>query len=725
MNKFLFLYILATFYSESAKANDFSVGSIENILYFHHKESAPACFYTEDKFQGESFCLTAPEAIDLYHRKDNHLNDRVSSIKIPAETQVTIYKNDHFNLPGYTLTESVDLAWLKKMDMAGQISAIKTRDSPGFCMQDCVVIKENKIDLNRTLGKYDSEFGEINKLILMNFDINNESNFGVGFIDYPQIIVVGKDLFFYTAGKSEPLNMKISDNADNLSLLFKLNDQGLGFQYLEAEGTAPLNTPFWINTQYSSGNLADLHIINGIPDNDQGNIPEDIQPLILNKTIMAINKHSHRDKRGALGIAGCVGIPLLAIYNLVVQGRCNQLDKLVGASEFSHHDGEGKTQVVAGSATPLPMPEVDSSPPLDNIFHLTDLNTHLHHQALTLPAVAKICRTSVEDILAARYPRSPDENCPRWVLPILMDFTLLFGHSIQNWTQERLGQILTQIAETGSTGYASNAPETEDRLVIGVRDAIQTQGITEATQQITRAFHYSRLNYANYLSYNTTKIRTPVDAQKLPLGKYSLPLESYHYPTEPPGVRLRENNQWVDKPDLHFQVEIIDGIAGNREAIARVHSVMKRWYSTYISAPLKTNRQGIPMTDIDRTTSAARTTSASLLMELEREASHYLFVVVRLGDEIISVQGAVKGIYASWSHGDDDNDYYIEASVTAPLYVLTPEAEGNIRGAGTAAVHELARYLKEHGVKTLRSTVISQPSAKVKMKLGFHHNKRW
>ncbi|MBW5841532.1 hypothetical protein H0I54_06855, partial [Yersinia kristensenii] len=246
MNKFLFLYILATFYSESAKANDFSVGSIENILYFHHKESAPACFYTEDKFQGESFCLTAPEAIDLYHRKDNHLNDRVSSIKIPAETQVTIYKNDHFNLPGYTLTESVDLAWLKKMDMAGQISAIKTRDSPGFCMQDCVVIKENKIDLNRTLGKYDSEFGEINKLILMNFDINNESNFGVGFIDYPQIIVVGKDLFFYTAGKSEPLNMKISDNADNLSLLFKLNDQGLGFQYLEAEGTAPLNTPFWI-----------------------------------------------------------------------------------------------------------------------------------------------------------------------------------------------------------------------------------------------------------------------------------------------------------------------------------------------------------------------------------------------------------------------------------------------------------------------------------------------
>ncbi|PHZ34113.1 beta/gamma crystallin domain-containing protein, partial [Yersinia kristensenii] len=286
MNKFLFLYIFATLYSESTKANDFSVESIEDILYFHHKESASACFYTEDKFQGESFCLTAPGAIDLYNRKDSHLNDRISSIKIPAETQVTIYKNDHFNSPHYNLTESVDLAWLKKMGMVGQISAIKTRDSPGFCIQDCVVIKENKIELNRTLGKYDSEFGEVNKLILMNIDINNESNFGVGFLDYPQIVVVGKDLFFYTAGKSEPLNMRISDNADNLSLLFKLNDRGLGFQYLEAEGTAPLNTPFWINTQYSSGNLADLHIINGIPDNDRGNIPDNTQPLILNKTIM-------------------------------------------------------------------------------------------------------------------------------------------------------------------------------------------------------------------------------------------------------------------------------------------------------------------------------------------------------------------------------------------------------------------------------------------------------
>ncbi|ELI7943088.1 hypothetical protein RSG29_001669 [Yersinia enterocolitica] len=726
MNKLLLFHLLFVLYSENAKSNDISLKeSIGDALYFTQKISNPACFYAEDNFQGESVCLTPPEIMDLYNDEKYDLNDKISSISIPENVQVTIYENDNFNPHYYNLTESVDLAWLEKMNMAGKISAIKTSDAPSFCAQNCVVIKENKVNLNSIFSKYASEFNETNKIILINIDINNESNFGVGFIDFPQVIVVGKDLFFYSSGTNPPITMRMNDNTEHLSLLFKINDNQLQFQYLEAKDTTPLNTPFWINSQYSPENLTDLYITNGISDNEQGDISENTQPLILNKTIMAINKHSNRDKRGALGIAGCIGIPLLAIYNYVIQGHCNQLDKLVGKDEFSHHDGTGKTWVIAGSTAPLPVPKQDLCSPLDDttapILHLTHLDTHLHNQSLTLPAVARICQTSVEGLLSARYPRSPDENCPRWVLPILMDFTSLFGHSIQDWTQGRLEQILAHIAETASTGYASNNQETEDRLVREIKEAIEAQGITETTQQLTRAFNYARLNYANYLSYNTIDIRPPADAQNLPLGKYSLSLESYHYPTVPPAVRIRENNAWVTRADLHFQVEIIDGIAGNRDAIAQVQSAMENWYQTYFSAPIQTNRQGIPITDLDRITSAARTTSSSLLMELERQASRYLFVVVRLGDEIVSVQGAVRGIYSSQPHADNNDDYYIEASVSAPRYVLTPQAEGSIRGAGTAAVHELARYLKERGVKTLRSTVISQPSAKVKMKLGFHH----
>ncbi len=89
-------------------------------------------------------------------------------------------------------------------------------------------------------------------------------------------------------------------------------------------------------------------------------------------------------------------------------------------------------------------------------------------------------------------------------------------------------------------------------------------------------------------------------------------------------------------------------------------------------------------------------------------------MVVRLEGEIVSILGATTGVA--------DNEFYIDVSVSAPCNVLTPNAEGNIRGAGTAAVHELARYLKDKGGKTLRSNVISQPSARVKMKIGFKHD---
>ncbi|ENK4577694.1 GNAT family N-acetyltransferase, partial [Yersinia enterocolitica] len=266
-----------------------------------------------------------------------------------------------------------------------------------------------------------------------------------------------------------------------------------------------------------------------------------------------------------------------------------------------------------------------------------------------------------------------------------------------------------------ATGYAVNDQDTEDHLVNEIRGAVERLGLVETIQQITRAFEYARLNYATYLVHNPSASESPIAAQSLPLGKYSLSLESYHYPTEPHVVRIRENNEWVVRPDLHFEVEIIENSATDRSAITQAHAVMNHWFNTYLFAPLKTDQQGNPLTDLDRTTSAARTTSTSLLLELEGNSSGYLFVVVRLNGETVSILGASEG-------RDAGEEYYIDVSVSKPRNVLTPNVEGNVRGAGTAAVHELARYLKQKGVKTLRSNVISQPSARVKSKLGFIHD---
>ncbi|WP_145543692.1 GNAT family protein [Yersinia frederiksenii] len=722
MNKLLLSSLFIIIYSASTNAIvDLSNRSIEELIHLSGKKHLPACFYSEDNFQGEYFCLIAPEMIDLYNTENKHFNDKITSISIPQDVQVTVYKNDRFNSPHYNLTESANLAELEKIDMAGNISAIKAFESPFFCAQDCVVIKENKIKLDNIFGHYPDLFGDINNFVLTNVNINKNSNFSVSFMAYPQVVIIGKDLFFYTTEKREPLHMKLNDNTDNLSLLFKLNGHQLQFQYLEAKATMPLNIPFWINTKYSPEDAAELYITNGVSDNDQGLPPEDTPPLILNKTIMAINKHSHRDKRGTLGIVGCIGIPLLAIYNYVVHGHCNQLDKLVGINEFSHSDGAGKTLVVAGTAPLLPVPEEDSDSSLDNpapsMLVLTHLNTNMHDQALTLPAAAQTCKTTLEATLSARYPRQIGIRCGSRLSNLLADFTLLFGGGIVDWTIDNLARVVQQINEHGTTGYAGSDQETEDRLVRGVQDAINIVGIEPLIEMLMEAFNYTILNYALYLIFNESQetLASPRVAQDLPLGDYILPLEHYTHPAEPPAPRIRDNDQWFTPEGLYFEITVIPGGDQNisTNLTNEIAEVTNNWHRTYSETAYESDHDGAPLTSRDRTIYAARATSHILSNLLQDNTSNYQFVVVKLKGKIISVLAS--------RNDDNGEDSYISFSVTDPRYVLHPQENGSVRGAGSAAVRELARYLKEKGKKILRSQVISQPSAIVKKKLGFHH----
>lgn len=87
-------------------------------------------------------------------------------------------------------------------------------------------------------------------------------------------------------------------------------------------------------------------------------------------------------------------------------------------------------------------------------------------------------------------------------------------------------------------------------------------------------------------------------------------------------------------------------------------------------------------------------------------------MVVRFQGEIISIVLADRF--------NNRNKVELVASSTQPDYVLMPHREGTVRGAGTAVVNALAQYLKEQGAITLFSEVISQPSARVKQKVGFH-----
>ncbi|EKN5986348.1 GNAT family N-acetyltransferase, partial [Yersinia enterocolitica] len=265
-----------------------------------------------------------------------------------------------------------------------------------------------------------------------------------------------------------------------------------------------------------------------------------------------------------------------------------------------------------------------------------------------------------------------------------------------------------------ATGYAVNDQDTEEHLVSEVGGAIQRLGLVETIQQITRAFEYARLNYATYLTHNPSATESPTAAQNLPLGMYSLSLASYQYPAELPPVRIRENNEWVARPDLHFEVEILN--EPNEQAVAAVLATVREWSQTDFTQ----YTQLIPHDDERMRRAhmsilfAVQATSSILLHALEEPEDH-LFVVVRLGGEIIHVLSAV-------SHSFNDEIYNIHAAITAPNNILNPTAEGSIRGAGTVAGHELARYLKEKGTQTIRADVVSQSAAKVSIRFGAKHD---
>ncbi|MGE4707577.1 beta/gamma crystallin domain-containing protein [Yersinia enterocolitica] len=722
MNKLLLISLLSITFIGDVKSNEEHFHkSIGEPLYFTKKEYSPACFYTEDNFQGESVCLTPPMMMDFYDTENYNLNDKISSIKIPEDVHVTVYKNDNYNQPYYKLMESINLSALDKIHMAGQISAVSTNESPGFCDENCVVLTEQKIELEKIFNEYNEIKHNTNKLILMNFKVNSDSNFVVGFIDYPQVLVVGNELFFYTTENNNPINMKLNENTDNLSLLFKLNDHSLQLQYLAAKGATPLNIPFWINTKHLYEKLSTLYISNGIPTDKEDSSPEHLTPLILNKTIIALNKHPQRSKRGSLGIAGCVGIPVLAIWNLVTQGHCNQLDRLVGMNEFAHDDGEGKTLVVAGPKTPVPPAKPGADSPLEQptpvALVLTHLNTHLHNQALTLPAAARTCNTSVENIIGARYPRQTGVSCGSRLSILLADFTLLFGESLLNWTTAHLTQVLQSINEHGTTGYAGSDQVTESRLVERVQQAISDLGIRQLTKMLQDAFNDAVVNYTQYLMQNEEQesLATPLAAQDLPLGGYTLFLEQYTHPEELPAPLIMDNGQWIRPDDLYFEVIVIPGGDNHlpTNLTNEILEVVDTWRMFYSQVEYEMDNLGNPLTSQDRTIYAARVTSHVLSELLSANSREFQFVIVKLKGKIISVLAS--------QNDENGEDSYLNFSVTAPQYVLTPNENGSVRGAGTAAVRELARYLKEQGKKTLSADVISQPSAKVKLKIGFIH----
>ncbi|EKN4802002.1 GNAT family N-acetyltransferase [Yersinia enterocolitica] len=670
-------------------------------------------------------CFAPGESIDFLDRDDELIeNDTVSSISIPNGMLATIYKNDNYNLPYLNLMESIGQRDLADLDMDNQISNVKVSNSPiEGCSKRCVILNRMQLPLSDIFAQNWDDPNYPNKQVLLSFDINDQSVFMTELSLGPIIWFSNRDLFiFNNPQNNEPLAFRIHPDANRFSLLFHINSNNIAVDYMESRGTEQIalsptitmaNAPFDRPIETSA-----------IIINNTGKQPLIIDQIVMTASAEDIRSIHHRSERDTAGTLGCAFIPALAIYNYVTHSRCNQGDTLWSKVThwFSDKNKDKPVLVTANPTLLKPQPQQPENSGGAALI-LTQIQTQLHNQALTLPATAQFCKTSIDNILASRYPRDVDMHCPLWVSRVLADFTLLFGDSMRDWTLDVLSRVITQIYESDTTGFATSDPAAESRLVNEVREVIRGQGQDETIHQISQAFEYTRLNYARYRAHTPTTAVPPAAAQRLPLGTYSLALASYHHPTEPPVARVRENGEWVTHPDLYFDVDILDTTIPDQPGVDEplmddARAALAAWSDIYNAAPVNYHITNEYWSEHDRTIEAGRAHSYSLYSEMLAPDNDYIYVAVRLGGDIVSLLAARR----DESFENSDENYYIEFFVTDPNYVLMPEDEESVRGAGGAAVQGLANYLKQRGVKAIRSRVISQPAARVSTKLGFHHD---
>lgn len=691
------------------------------------KVRSAACFYELDGFSGDSICLSGNESIDLYNNSDpikrnyrivNPLNDRVSSIKIPKNTQVSIYKNTDYSGANFVLVDDFSSDDLKLIGMNNNISSIKVFQQEYFiCDQSCVIKGVMPIPLGHAFGKYWLDDRIKYKEALISLNLANDDDYSIELVDGGVIKVKGRVIYFIHNDKVNSFIFELNKKTTILSFLSRFNNGYFEVQFIESIGAKTVYISPIFGSLFDFGNISIKFTINNVNES---------KPLLIDKMVLTVEKVHHRTERSIVGTTACWLMPILGIYNYAVQGKCNQIDRFVrNAHDFFSRD-DNKILQISGSAKPFPKINANDPIVFDGPFThfssqiegtLTHINTDMSGEALTVPATALACKASLKEQLLPhlRSRRDSIPHCIDWTLNILTDFTLLFGDSLSSWNAESFGRVIERILKEGDTGYATSDTTAELRLIENVQAHLAKNNADII--HMKTAFDFSQLSYADYLRNNNpeTTVQPPQVVQELPLGRYELALQNFHFIETVP--RIRRGDKWQEDPELHFDIEVISGTT-DETSVARhtVLPVIEEWQQLYhqtkkrLKISVSSEITDSPIITNDEIITASRLVSDVAQSWLRTSRDDYIYVIVRLSGQIISITMAID---------INESDVGIAGSLTNPAYVLTPETEGSIRGAGTAAIRFLADHLSKKGKRSLVSDVISQPSAIVKKKVGF------
>ncbi|HDM8436582.1 peptidase inhibitor family I36 protein [Yersinia enterocolitica] len=704
---------------------------------------APAiCFYTEDEFQGDSTCLASNQQIDFFNdteaiiESDRKIlpihNDSIQSITTPPGMIATIYKNDNFKPPFFKLTESMTNNNLKALEMSDTITSIKVSENKGLqCDQQCIIINNHTIKLADVFDKYWNDARLKNKQILLVFntiELGVDDNYEITLFNGANIHINNSRVIFTNVKMDDGIYFERYQRSDNLSFIIQIDDGIVQVQYIQTLKNRLVNTSPIIFFDWNNHLSAAPEIV--ITNYNKH------KPLVIAKTILTADTGDKDwEKRDLVQTSKiiCAFTPFLNLYNYITQGKCQQLDGIIfSANDFFNSNTKGKTLHIAGNSSPLPplsLKEEELTMPekVDNYMTLAYMDYSQYRQSLSLPAAAKTCMVPIHSLLNSRPTRQIRPGCIEWTLEVMTDFTLLFGHSLETWNPTFFGRIIDSIIRTGSTGVAVENLAVENRFIHAITEKITDKTTNNAFDDIKTALNYAQLSYIAYSNFSLTD-ESPAQVELLPLGIYELLLETFIYRQTTPIII--SHGEFVEQTELEFEIEILPTPTPEEEEklsdveVSNAQAMRKKLRET-IALWEQQYEQGYPTQGASADADPVEINNAlTKLLHAGNIVTGIIkrrLILHRPGEiyVIVKFQGRVIAIVLA-DRFNSHNEVELVASATLPDYVLFPDREGTVRGAGTAAVRELSRYLQQQGAHTLYSEVISQPSARVKQKVGFN-----
>ncbi|AJI95783.1 hypothetical protein BD65_2029 [Yersinia ruckeri] len=687
--------------------------------------------------------ITIPEVVLSQHSSISNNIDEVGP-------SYTLENNNNLSTDSFIFNQPEEIVFLGSQPGEQWQDPVMLGIKPLECSIHCEIPNKKVIPLSEVFTINTAETDPPIQQALLSFSVSNRSEFNLNLEQNADITITQRTVMISGHGVTNTLEFELQKETTRLSFLFHFQNEKLFFNYMESIGVQPHYLSPIIElgrvVQPKAGFLPDIVIYNGNPDGQ----------LVMENVLMATQQSGHiRNKRGVAGILGCLTSGPLALYNVITQGHCTQVEsawKKIKA--FFSGEDQSKMIILAGEAKPVKPINPSSlvSVAEKNALILTHIDSHLHNQSLTLPAAARYCQTPIKNVISGRYPRQIRYSCATWISAVLEDFTLLFGANLRTWSTEYLIQTLNGILDRQSLDNDNDAmdafiqnPSSGHRLIQTINNVAEQQGRSDVIDSVTSAFSYAAQNYAHYAELNlpagayaipsndlscsnnesdasdsdsASDISTPLQAQRFPLGTYELTLSTY-VPQEFSPLILR-HGEWITSED-RFDIEIIKGtIAETRQQRYDLLESIADWGNIYHERKTCCNKYGIFSSEIETNRYAGQTANQIIRSVLRSYAMSNRIAVVRLNHQVVSVSAA--NIYFDFIDETNNEIRFasIMATVTDPAYVLTPYKEGTIRRAGSAAVNALIQQMHADGVTSIMTEVISRPSAKVKTRLGFN-----